>query len=312
MVYFKIVPTVWCPTVWYILELFRRWDIFLNCSDSVMHFETWYTTLSEQFQNIPHCGKCSKIYHTVGTVSKYTTLSEQFQNIPHCRKSFKIHHTVGFWNCSDSMVYFEIVPTVWCPTVWYILELFRRWDIFWNCSDSVLHFETFKYNTLSEQFQNISNFRNSSKIYHTVETVSKYIPLSEQLQNIPNGRTPHCRKSFKIQHTVGTVSKYITVPTVLYILKLFQQYGVFWNCSDSVVSDRLVYFGTVPKVGYILKLFRQCGIFFPRYTTLSEQFPNIPHCRKSFKIHHTVGKVSKCNTLSEQFRVVYFGTVPTV
>jgi hypothetical protein len=54
-----------------------------------------YTTLSEQFQNIPHCRNSSKIYHTVGTVLKYTTLSEQFQNIPHCRNSSKIYHTVG-------------------------------------------------------------------------------------------------------------------------------------------------------------------------------------------------------------------------
>ena len=35
------------------------------------------------------------IYHTVGTVQKYTTLLEQFKNIPHCWNSSKIYHTVG-------------------------------------------------------------------------------------------------------------------------------------------------------------------------------------------------------------------------
>jgi hypothetical protein len=63
-----------------------------------------------------------------------------------------------------------------------------------------------------------------------------------------------------------------TVPTVWYILELFRQCGIFWNCSDSVV-----YFRTVPTVWYILELFRQCGIFW--------------NCSDS---------------------VVYFGTVPTV
>ena len=54
-----------------------------------------YTTLLEQFKNIPHCWNSSKIYHTVGTVKKYTTLLEQFKNIPHCWNSSKIYHTVG-------------------------------------------------------------------------------------------------------------------------------------------------------------------------------------------------------------------------
>ena len=48
------------------------------------------TTLSEQFQKLPHCRNSSKNYHTVGTVPKITTLSEQFQKLPHCRNSSKI------------------------------------------------------------------------------------------------------------------------------------------------------------------------------------------------------------------------------
>ena len=53
------------------------------------------TTLSEQFQKLPHCRNSSKNYHTVGTVPKITTLSEQFQKLPHCRNSSKNYHTVG-------------------------------------------------------------------------------------------------------------------------------------------------------------------------------------------------------------------------
>jgi hypothetical protein len=34
------------------------------------------------------------------------------------------------------------------------------------------------------------------------------------------------------------------VPTVWYLLELFRQCGIFWNCSDSVGS-----FGIVPTVG---------------------------------------------------------------
>jgi hypothetical protein len=47
-----------------------------------------------------------------------------------------------------------------------------------------------------------------------------------------------------------------TVPAVWYILELFQQCGIFKNCSGSVV-----YFRTVPAVWYILELFQQCGVF---------------------------------------------------
>jgi hypothetical protein len=43
--------------------------------------------------------------------------------------------TVRFWNCSDSVVFFGTVPTVW-----YFLELFRQCGICWNCSDSVVFF----------------------------------------------------------------------------------------------------------------------------------------------------------------------------
>jgi hypothetical protein len=244
-------------------------------------------------------------------------------------------------------VYFEIVPTVWCPTVWYILELFRKWDIFWNCfdsgifwncSESGIYFETVptvccilkKYTTLSEKFQNTPHHRNSFKIYHTVGTVSKYTTLWEVFQDIP-----HCRNSFKIYHTVGTVPKYTTLseqfilPTVWYILELFQQCGIFWNCSESGI-----YFETVPRCQNSFKIYHPVGSFkiyhtvgsVPRYTTLSEQFQNIPHCRNSTKIYQTVGKVSKYTILSEKFqgvfwnysesvvsdRLIYFGTVPKV
>jgi hypothetical protein len=201
-----------------------------------------------------------KIYHTVGTVSKYTTLSEQFQNIPHCGKCSKIYHTVGTvvwyilklfrqcgisWNISHSVVYFETVPTVW-----YILKLFRQCGIFWNCSDSEI------YNTVGT-VRNISHCRKSFKIHHTVGKVSKYTTLSEQFQNMIFS---------------NSVVYFETVTTVWCILKLFRQcgvrpFGIFWNCSES---------GKVSK-----------------YTTLSEQFQNIPHCRNSFKIYHTVGTVSK-------------------
>ena len=37
-------------------------------------WKTKYTTLWEQYKNIPHCRNSSKIYHTVETVLKYTTL----------------------------------------------------------------------------------------------------------------------------------------------------------------------------------------------------------------------------------------------
>jgi hypothetical protein len=188
--------------VWYIIELFRPCGVFWNCSVSVVYFETvptaWY--ILKLFW---------QIYHTVGTVSKYIPVSEQFQNIPRCRNSFKIDHrnffdsvvyirtvsTVRYISiCSDSVVYFETFPTVWC-----ILKLFRQCGVFWN----------FQYTTLSKQFQIISHFRNSSKIYHTVGTVPKYTTLSGKFQNIP-----HCRNSFKIS-------------TVWCILKLFRLCGVF-------------------------------------------------------------------------------------
>ena len=61
------------------------------------------TTLSEQFQKLPHCRNSSKNYHMVGTVPTTTTLSEQQQSknyhtvetatkqkLPHCRNSSKI------------------------------------------------------------------------------------------------------------------------------------------------------------------------------------------------------------------------------
>jgi hypothetical protein len=46
----------------------------------------------------------SKKYHTVGTVPKNTTLSEQFQKIPHCRNSSKKYHTVGTVPKSNSKI----------------------------------------------------------------------------------------------------------------------------------------------------------------------------------------------------------------
>jgi len=46
-----------------------------------------------------------------------------------------------------------------------------------------------------------------------------------------------------------------TVPTAWYILELFRQRGIFWNCSDNAV-----YIGTVPTTWYILELFRQRSI----------------------------------------------------
>ena len=33
----------------------------------------------------------------------------------------------------------------------------------------------------------------------------------------------------------------------------------------------------------------------PKYTTLSEQLQNIPHCRNNSKIYHTVGTTPKSN-----------------
>jgi len=47
-----------------------------------------------------------------------------------------------------------------------------------------------------------------------------------------------------------------TIPTVWYFLELFQQCGIFWNCSDSVVFLELF-----RQCGIFLELFRQCGIF---------------------------------------------------
>jgi hypothetical protein len=120
------------------------------------------------------------------------------------------------------------------------------------------------------------------KIYHAVGTVPKYTTLSEQFQNIPR-----CRNSYKIYHAVGT--------TAGYILELFRQRGIFCNCSDSVV-----YFGTVPtawlsRCRNSSKIYHAVGTV-TKYTTLSEQFQNIPRCRNSYKIYPAV---------------VYFGTVPT-
>jgi hypothetical protein len=48
-----------------------------------------------------------------------------------------------------------------------------------------------------------------------------------------------------------------SVPTVWYVLELFRQCGMLWNCSDSVVC-----LGNVPAVWYALELFRQCGMFW--------------------------------------------------
>jgi mannitol/fructose-specific phosphotransferase system IIA component (Ntr-type) len=162
----------------------------------------WYTTLSWQFWNIPHCRGSSEIYHTVVAVLKYTTLSWQFWNIPHCRGSSEIYHTVVavgiFQNCHDSVVYFRTATTVW-----YISELPRQCGIFQNCHDSVLC---------------------SSEIYHTVVAVLKYTTLSWQFWNIP-----HCRSSSEIYHTVVAVLIYHTVVA---------QGVIFKNCNDSVVYFR--------------------------------------------------------------------------
>jgi hypothetical protein len=213
------------PTLWYVLELFRQCGMFWNCSDNVVCFGTvptvWYVL--ELFQQ---CGMLWYVFvlhsismvqvsinHTVGRVPKHTTLSKQFQNIPHCRNSSKTYQTVGTVS---------------------------------------------KHTTLSEQFQNIPHCGNSSKLYHIVGTVPKYTTPSEQFQSIP-----HCRNSSKAYHTVGTVPKHTTlsehgtVPTVWYVLELFRQCGMFWNCSDNVVC-----FGTVPTVWYVLELFRQCGMLW--------------------------------------------------
>ena len=46
---------------------------------------------------------------------------------------------IEIWNCSDSVVFFGTVPTVW-----YFLDLFRQCGIFWNCSDSEVFFGTFR------------------------------------------------------------------------------------------------------------------------------------------------------------------------
>jgi hypothetical protein len=163
VVYFGAVPTVW-----YILELFQQCGILWSFSNSVVYFgavpTVWY------FLELFHqCGyhtvgttpkntswNSSKKYHTVGTAIKNTTvgtapnnttLLEQLQKIPH------------YWSCSNSVVFFGAVPTVWYflelfQLVWYILELFQPQKIphCWNSSK--------KYHTCW----------NSSKKYHTVGT----------------------------------------------------------------------------------------------------------------------------------------------
>ena len=52
--------------------LYRHLDInYVNGLQLCMvKGKTKYTTLSEQFENIPHCQNSSKIYHTVRTVRK--------------------------------------------------------------------------------------------------------------------------------------------------------------------------------------------------------------------------------------------------
>jgi hypothetical protein len=211
------------------------------------------------------------------------------------------------------------------PTVWYILELFQQCGIFWSCSNSVVYFgavptvwyilELFQQ-CLLEQLQKIPHFWNSSKKYHTVGTAPKNTTLLEELQNIP-----HCWNSSKIYHTVGTAPKYSTLLEQLQKI----QCGIFWSCSNSVV-----FFGAVPTVWYILELFQQCGIFWscsnsvvyliyhtvgtaPKYTTLLEQLQKIPHCWNSSKKYHTVGIAPKNTTLLEQIKKIlrnivdYFG-----
>ena len=86
---------------------------------------------------------------------------------------------IWFWNFSDSVVCFGIVPTVWyvlelfrqcgmfwncsdtvvcfgiVPTVWYVLKLFRQCGMFWNCSDIVV---CFAFNFISNVEKDITRF----------------------------------------------------------------------------------------------------------------------------------------------------------
>ena len=72
------------------------------------------------------------------------------------------------------------------------------------------------------------------------------------------------------------------VPTVWYILELFQQCGIFWSFSNSVV-----YFGAVPTVWYFLELFQQCGIFgaVPTVVFLELFQPTISGVVKGFGVN---------------------------
>ena len=69
-----------------------------------------------------------------------------FSTVPTVWYVFQLFRQSGmFFNCSDSMVCFSTVPTLW-----YVFQLFRQCGIFFNCSDSVVCcFSIYSISTLS-------------------------------------------------------------------------------------------------------------------------------------------------------------------
>jgi hypothetical protein len=59
---------------------------------------------------------------------------------------------IGIWNCSDSVVFFGTVPTVW-----YFMELFRQCGIFCGSVPTVQHtYMTVDFSGLEQTFQTSS------------------------------------------------------------------------------------------------------------------------------------------------------------